>query len=85
MRATPSLLAPANQKLAEWRYRVCTTMAVRYDRPIQDEDIQLLAGLTSAVLTSATTAWVDSDVTTLAAEVDRAADRARTLLGRDDR
>jgi AcrR family transcriptional regulator len=82
VRATPCLLAPANQQLAGWRYRACTTMADRYGRPLQDEDIQLLAGMTSAVLTSAMTAWVDEH-TTLAAAVERAADRARVLLGRD--
>jgi AcrR family transcriptional regulator len=81
VRATPNLLGPANMRLADWRYRACRIMAERYGRAPQDFEIQLLAGLTSAVLTTAMTVWIDTEGASLPAAVDRATAGARSLLG----
>jgi AcrR family transcriptional regulator len=58
---TPSLQAEGSRIRTTWRNHTALLLAVRYNRPIIDGDIQLLAGVTIAVLSAAVSEWVRTD------------------------
>jgi AcrR family transcriptional regulator len=58
---TPSLQVHGSRYLAIWRNCTADLLAARYDRPITDRDVQLLAGVTTAVLSAAIAEWVWTD------------------------
>jgi AcrR family transcriptional regulator len=79
---TPSLEARAGRIQATWRNRTARLLADRYDRTITDRDVQLLAGVTIAVLSAAASEWVRTEPPLIDA-VAAAIHRVNALL-RDD-
>jgi AcrR family transcriptional regulator len=76
----PSVLARASGVMGEWRNRVAHELSLRHGRRVDDPDIQLLAGVATAVLGAAGIEWLESGRSYVEA-VDAAVVRLGDLLG----